>query len=150
MKNLFLLATVTILGLAALTGLQAQQTPTPSTSTPPPAGQAVAPPPGRPFARPPFDPRMRGMNRYRGLAAALRRAKIDLEKSTEDYNGHRQSAIEAIDKAVTELEAVEAAMDAERAAKAAAAKAAAAGAQQPNGQPPAQTPPPSSTPAPNQ
>jgi hypothetical protein len=75
---------------------------------------------------------------------ALRRIKMQLENSKEDYDGHRQSAIDACDKAAQELEAVQKSIQAAAAAKAAAAKAAAE--QQ---APPASTPPPA-TPAQNQ
>jgi hypothetical protein len=52
---------------------------------------------------------------------SLRHAKLELEHTTNDFNGHRQSAIDACAKAITELEAIQASEQA--AAQAAAAKA---------------------------
>jgi hypothetical protein len=49
----------------------------------------------------------------------LRRAKMDLENSKDDFAGHRQTAIDACEKAMQELEAVQASIQA-TAAKASA------------------------------
>ena len=81
------------------------------------------------------------MMNYRNAVMMLKRVKADLENSKEDYDGHRQSAIDACDKAVQELEAVQGSIQAAMAAKAAAARAAAQ-------QVPQQTPPPAQAPAP--
>jgi hypothetical protein len=81
---------------------------------------------------------------YRQAVMILKRAKADLERSTDDFDGHRQSAMEACDKAVAELEAVQTAIQASAAKAAAAAQAA---------QPapaPAPAPAPTTTPAPAQ
>ena len=37
---------------------------------------------------------------------ALQQAKTELERSTNDFEGHRDSAVAACDKAMTELQAV--------------------------------------------
>jgi hypothetical protein len=54
----------------------------------------------------------------------LKRVKMDLERSKEDFDGHRQSAMDACDKAVQELEAVQASIQAKQEAEAAARAAA--------------------------
>jgi hypothetical protein len=52
----------------------------------------------------------------------LKMVKTDLERSTDDFDGHRQSAMDACEKAMKELQAVEASVRATAAAKAAAAQ----------------------------
>jgi hypothetical protein len=59
---------------------------------------------------------------YAQATFSLRRAKMELEHTTNDFNGHRQSAIDACAKAITELEAIQASEQA-AAQAAAAAKA---------------------------
>jgi hypothetical protein len=146
-KNMLLIAAIALVGTGTFTvnNLLAQ----PSGNPPPAAGQPVAPPPGNPGPRqgPPPGFRSRpGMMNYRQAIVILKRAKTDLENSKEDFDGHRQSAMEACDKAAQELEAVQASIQAAAAAKAAAAKAAAAAAQPA----PAPAQAPAATPAPNQ
>jgi hypothetical protein len=68
---------------------------------------------------------------------------MELQRSKEDFDGHRQTAMDAIDTTVQELEAVQKSIQAAQAAKAAAAAAAAA--QQQNAQQPV---PPAPAPAP--
>jgi len=81
---------------------------------------------------------------YRQAIGILRRVKSDLERSKEDFDGHRQPAMDAVDKAMQELQAVQ---DSIQAAQAAAAAKAAA--QQQNAQQaPAPTPAPAPAPAP--
>jgi hypothetical protein len=79
---------------------------------------------------------------YRRTASYLKNAKQQLQRSTEDYNGHRQSAIDACDKAMQELTAVAQSID-DAAKAAAAASAPAAGAP---ANPAPTTPPPATTP----
>lgn len=90
---------------------------------------------------PPF--RNRAAMNVRNSVMMLKRVKMDLANAKEDYDGHRQSAIEACDKAIAELEAVQTSIQA-TAAKAAAAKAAEnqAPTTPPPSTPPAQTPAP--------
>ncbi len=136
-KNMLLIVAIALVGTATLTlnSLRAQNATPPGA---PPAGQT--PPPGmRPGPPPGF--RGRPGNSYRQAIGILKRAKADLERSKEDFDGHRQSAMDACDKAVQELEAVQASI---QAAQAAAAKAAA---QQQNAQ---QAPTPAPAPAPTQ
>jgi hypothetical protein len=129
-KNILLIVAIAVVGTMTLTfsTLRAQN------DTPP-----VAPPAGQvPPQRPP--PRGRPNMGYQQVIFMLKRAKINLEHSNDDYNGHRQSAMDACDKAVQELEAVQASIMA-------AAKAAAAAAVPPPG---AQQAPPPTSPAPPQ
>jgi hypothetical protein len=144
-KNMLRAATMTLIAALTLTvnSLRAQDTPPPGG---PPAG---GPPPGQqappPNMRQGMRPGMRGRPDiiYRQASSILKRAKMDLERATEDFDGHRQSAIDACDKAIQELDAVQKAIMEAQKAKAAAAAAAAA-AQQTNSPAPA----PSSTPPP--
>lgn len=122
-KNILLAATLAL--IAALTfsvnNLRAQ-------NSPPPGG----PPPGQ---QPPPNFRqggpagMRGRPGpamiYRQASMVLKRAKTELERGTNDYDGHRQSAIEACDKALQEMDAVQKVIADEAKARAAAAAAAA-------------------------
>lgn len=79
---------------------------------------------------------------YHQVIFMLKRTKMDLERSKDDYDGHRQTAMEACDKAIQELEAVQASIQAAEASKAAAAKAAAdAAASTPQTPAPASPPP---------
>jgi hypothetical protein len=138
-KNILLIIAIALVGSVTLTmsSLRAQNDAPPAGAPPqgaPPAGQ----PPQGPrtgFA----GPRGRPTMGYRQVIFMLKRTKADLERSKEDYDGHRQTALDAVDKAVQELEAVQASIQAADAAKAAAAKAAAA-----------QQAPPPATPAPQQ
>jgi hypothetical protein len=85
-------------------------------------------------------PRPRGSLSYRGVILNLKRAKDQLERDTNDYDGHRQAAIDACDKAMEELQAVQSSIDAARKAAIAAAKAAAAEQAQTNQPPPSTAP----------
>jgi hypothetical protein len=49
---------------------------------------------------------MSGPQSYRQTIMALRRAKLDLQHAKDTLNGHQQTAIEACDKAIEELECV--------------------------------------------
>jgi hypothetical protein len=64
-------------------------------------------------------------NSYRAGVAILTRVLADLQTSKDDFDGHRQSAIDACTKALQELQAVQKVFQAKQAAAAAAAKAAA-------------------------
>jgi len=121
-KNILLIVAIALVGTATITmnSLRAQDQPTPggpppSSQTPPPGGRPGGPPPGfrgRPGAS------------YRQAIGMLKRVKMDLERSKEDFDGHRQSAMDACDKAVQELEAVQASIQAKQEAEAAARAAA--------------------------
>jgi hypothetical protein len=43
---------------------------------------------------------------YQRALTALQQAKMELQRSTNDFDGHRDSAMEACDKAIVELQAV--------------------------------------------
>jgi hypothetical protein len=134
-KNILLIVAIALVGTVTLTldSLRAQNGPPgepPSGQTPPPNMRPSGPPRGRPPG-----------GSYRQAIGVLKRVKADLERSKEDFDGHRQSAMDACDKAIQELEAVQSSVEAARAAAAAAAKAAA---QQTN------APAPAAAPAPNQ
>jgi exonuclease VII small subunit len=149
-KNACLIVAIALVGTVALTlnTLRAQEAPPPGGPPPaqmPPPGQMPPPnmrpggPPGGLRGRPPG-------SSYRQAVQVLRRVKMDLERSKDDYNGHRQSAMDACDKAMQELQAVQESIEA---ARAAAAKAAAE--QQQNAPPPpAAAPAPAPAPAPPQ
>ena len=49
---------------------------------------------------------MAGLQSYRQTIMALRRAKLDLQHAKDTLNGHQQTAIDACDKAIEELECV--------------------------------------------
>ncbi len=146
-KNILLLAAIALMGTMtlALNELRAQNAP-PSPGAPTSPGFTPGPGQGRPGMPPGFRGRPGG--RYGQTIMFLRMSKAELERSTDDFDGHRQSAIEAVDKAMQELQAVQTSIQAAAAAKAAAAKAAAAAAAQSN-QPPAQ-PAPAAPAAPSQ
>jgi hypothetical protein len=134
-KNLLLLSAVVFGGvlILALNTVLAQN--------PPPAGAPASPG----FHPPTGSPAARARNEimlYRRTASYLKNAKQQLQRSTEDYNGHRQSAIDACDKAMQELTAVAQSID-DAAKAAAAASAPAAGAP---ANPAPTTPPPATTP----
>jgi hypothetical protein len=121
-KNMLLIAAIAVVGTVTFTlnSLRAQNDAAnpggPPPMQAPPQGPRPGPPPGF---------RGRPNMGYRQVIIFLKRAKTDLERSKDDYNGHRQTAMDACDKAVQELEAVQASIQADLAAKAAAAKAAA-------------------------
>ena len=140
---MLLIVAIALVGTATLTlnSLRAQDQPAPG--GPPPAGQA--PPPGMRPGGPPPGFRGRPGASYRQAIGILKRAKADLERSKEDFDGHRQSAMDACDKAMQELQAVQ---DSIQAAAAKAAAAAAAAQQQNAQQAPATTPAPAPAPAP--
>jgi len=120
-KNILVIVAIALIGTVTLTlnSLRAQDAATPPVVVPqaPPPG----PPPGARPGMPPPGFRGRPGNRYRQTVMFLKMAKTDLEHSKDDFGGHRQSAMDACDKAVQELEAVQASI---QAAAAAAAKAA--------------------------
>jgi len=136
-KNILLIVAIALVGTVTLTvnSLRAQN------DTPPPG----APPAGQPpLARQGPPPGFRGRPNmgYHQVIFMLKRTKMDLERSTDDNDGHRQTAMEACDKAIQELEAVQASIQAAEASKAAAAKAAAdAAASAPQTPAPASPPP---------
>jgi hypothetical protein len=43
---------------------------------------------------------------FQQTMSSLRRAKMELQRSSQDFDGHRQSAMDACDKAMAELQAV--------------------------------------------
>ena len=104
-KNIPFLAAMLVVGAItfAVSSLRAQTQPAPVT---PPAQQA--PPPN--FH--PMPPRGRMIGLYRQSVRMLTMAKADLQRSKDDFNGHRQSALDACTKAIQELEAVQAAISA--------------------------------------
>lgn len=134
-KNLVYFAVAALAGVLifAPTGLKAQNTP--PVGAPPGAQNG---PPGA------LRPRPRGGLSYRGVIRNLQMAKTQLERDKHDYDGHRQSAIDACNTAIAELQAVQKSIDEARAA--AAAKAAAE--QEQTNQPPASTAPAASPMAP--
>ncbi len=88
---------------------------------------------------------------YQQTIFFLRNSKSQLEHSTNDFGGHRQAAIDACDKALQELQAVQTIEQQEANAKAAAARAEAVRAAQSNAAPsavPASLPAPGAPPAP--
>lgn len=110
-----LLATIalTSLGVLTLNHLQAQPppdgTPTaPPASVPPPGAPGAPGTPGGPARPRPYPPQFRGRmrNSFQPTFMSLKHAKMELERSTDDFGGHRQSAIDACDKAIQELDAV--------------------------------------------
>jgi hypothetical protein len=125
-KNMLLIVAIALVGTVTLTlnSLRAQNGPPPG-APPPSSGQAM--PPGMH----PGPNRGRPGSSYAIAIMQLRRVKMDLERSKEDYDGHRQTAIDACDKALQELEAVHKSIQAAEAARIAAAKAAAAAQQAP-------------------
>ncbi len=115
-KNILIIAALALVGIATLTfdSLRAQ-----NAAAPPPSAQQVPPPGNRP--RPMMGPRNRQGMMYQRAVMFLKQVKMELQNSKEDYDGHRQSAMEACDKAVLELEAVQTSIQT-AAAKAAAAQ----------------------------
>jgi hypothetical protein len=97
-KTLFMAGIALVLALC-LNNSQAQTTNAPA---PGPAGLAPAPPPGQ---RPPPRARQPRIFITRALND-LRMVKADLERSQDDFGGHKDSAIEACQKAMDELQAV--------------------------------------------
>lgn len=129
-KNTLFLTAIAVIGMGTftLTNLRAQSGTAPTAPTAVPQAR----PPGfagRPGGMPPGF-RNRSFMLYHSASGSLTRAKMELERSKEDYDGHRQSAIDACDKAIHELESIQESIRTAEAAKAAAAKAAAAAAQQ--------------------
>ncbi len=110
-KILFVIA-VLLVGAATLTVDKLLAQNNPPAATPP----VQFPPPGNhPGLNPAVRSRMIAGN-YRRTVIFLKQTKVQLEGAKEDYDGHRQTAIDACDKAIKELEAVQAAI--EEAAKA--------------------------------
>jgi len=135
-KNLLMIVAVALVGAATLTlnPLRAQND---AAQSLPPAVQNNPTPGPRPLPSP--GARVRPGSNYRQVIMILKRTKMDLQRATDDYDGHRQSALDACDKAVQELEAVQTSIQAKAAAAAAAAQ-----------QAPAPAPAPTPTPAPAQ
>jgi hypothetical protein len=109
MKRNFLV--VVVIALGTLLGLElsdsnAQTTNAPSPSLAPAPAQPApgTPPPPRmpPFPRRPQGPAMV----FQRTIFSLRQARVQLEKADSDFGGHKQSAIDACDKAMEELAAV--------------------------------------------
>jgi hypothetical protein len=91
------------IGLVLAFRLQSLHAQTTNTTPPGPAPLLVAPPPG---TRPPL-PRNRQPRPFMARALNdLRAVKVELQHSQEDFGGHKNSAIEACDKAMLELQAV--------------------------------------------
>jgi len=104
MKNrIILLAAGAALVLAFWPGaLRAQ-----NTENPPPTGQPPTnAPPARRSMMPPRPGHQPPQMVYRRTMIELQMAKRELEHSEDDLGGHKQTALEACDKAMQELEAV--------------------------------------------
>jgi hypothetical protein len=69
----------------------------PGQSNPPGAPRQIGPPP-RPGGRP-------GLI-YQRTLYSLQQTKVELQQATNDFDGHRTLALDACDKAITELQAV--------------------------------------------
>jgi len=110
-RNTFMAAGAALVLALILNNSRAQDTaPVPAPTPTPPS---VAPTPGQPVApdpgpRPrPMPPRARQPRMFVLRAQAdLKQVKMALQGSTEDYGGHKESAIAACDKALEELDAV--------------------------------------------
>lgn len=107
MKRNFLVATV-VTGLLGtmMSDSRAQVTNTPS-ATPAAAGQPAQPAPGAPPPqRPPFQRRPQGPAIvFQRAVLSLRQAKMQLQRAEGDLGGHKQTAMDACDKAMEELSA---------------------------------------------
>lgn len=118
-KNILIIAAVVAgIMLISWNDSRAQQ-------TPPPAGPPTISH-GPPGGMRPIPPGFRGRAgaRYMQTIMFLKMSKAELQHATEDFDGHRQTAMDACDKAIAELEAVQSIVQSEAAAKAAAARAA--------------------------
>jgi hypothetical protein len=121
-KNTLLLTIIAAASLLVFVSPDARSQDTPTTT---PAPAVRVPQPGqRPVMPPGF--RTRAGGRYQQTIMFLKMSKAELEHATEDFDGHRQSAIDACDKALAELQAVQSSIQ-----KAAAARAAAQQSQAP-------------------
>ena len=100
---------IVLLAVLALT-LNTLQAQPPDAPNPPPGAPPQAAPgtPGNPGNFHPMPPQFRGRQSpvFRQALGILRRAKMELSRSQQDYDGHRQSAMDACDKAMQELQAV--------------------------------------------
>lgn len=107
MKRILVLTFVAAMTLWAADRLGAQQTPPPAAQLGQP-GQPGQPPP---FRGPPPNFRrgpQRGAYLYTRGLADLHMIKMELQRSKTDLGGHRDSAVDAVDRAIAELEAVRA------------------------------------------
>jgi len=135
-KNLILIAAIALVGTGTFAVNNSFAGPEADPSQP------ISPPPGQPITHPMTKPSGlkprpgRGGLSYHAAVVSLKRAKADLERSKEDFNGHKAAALDAIAKASEELDAIQKIVQAEEAAKAAAAAKAAQAAQSaPDAQP---------------
>src|ERR1700733_16139740 len=111
MKRNMIMAAGTALVLAlSLNNSQAQNdAPAPAPVPAAPSVQPVAPVPGQPpsLGPRPMPPRMRQPRMAVQMALRdLRQVKMVLQGSQEDFGGHKDTAIEACDKATAELEEI--------------------------------------------
>jgi hypothetical protein len=99
-RNTLIMAGIALVLAFCLHNSHAQTTNAPAPGQP---GLVPAPPPGqRPMPQRPHQPRIfinRALN-------DLRMVKAELQRSQDDFGGHKESALEACDKAMLELEAV--------------------------------------------
>ena len=98
-KNMLIAAGIAMVLAFSLDNSQAQ-----TNAAPAPPAMMPAPPPG-PGARPPARFRQPQPIFARAISD-LRMAKMQLQRSTNDFEGHKDSAIQACDKAMEELQAV--------------------------------------------
>lgn len=106
-KNILTFGAIALVGfgLFALTDLRAQDQ-----TTAPAAPAAPAAPPARQLPPPggrSMPPHGRAIGLYHQSIRMLTMVKSELERSKDDYNGHRQSALDACTKALAELQAVQ-------------------------------------------
>jgi len=99
-KNMLIAAGIAMVLAIGLDNPQAQTNAAPA---PPVAGPATAPGPGM---RQPGRPRQPQPPVYARAINDLRMAKMQLQRSPGDFEGHKDSAIQACDKAMEELQAV--------------------------------------------
>ncbi|MGO8698003.1 MAG: hypothetical protein ACLQVY_09835 [Limisphaerales bacterium] len=113
-RKMMTLAGLACAGALALSwdNLRAQSDPT-APATPAPAAPAT--PPNQPSPttpetprqlNPPPRPRGRPGLTYQRTLYSLQQTKLELQQATNDFDGHRTLALDACDKAITELEAV--------------------------------------------
>ena len=99
-RQTLIVAGIALVLAFCLNNTQAQTTN--NAPAPGPAGLVPAPPPGQ---RPPPRPRPPHLFITRALSD-LRMVKAELQRSQDDFGGHKNYALEACDKAALELEAV--------------------------------------------
>lgn len=96
-NNLFVLATLCVATLAFEPSSVSAQT----TNAPSPGSPMMAP--GATPGAPRGNPAMRNLMSIRGALASMDRVIADLQRNENDFEGHRQAAIDACTKARAEL-----------------------------------------------